>query len=498
MEERALQPETRPNEGAADRLDSWKEIAAYLRRDVTTAQRWERREAMPVHRHQHGKLGSVYAFRSELDAWRRNRRALAQTDPQGTILATDPQSHTAHAISAGQVVFGRSELPIANSRKPQLPHLAGPRTVDKWVSRIAVFVSIFAAGFLMRVVWVSVADRSWTSLAERPVVEDQRAFYPVGPPAAAYHEYQVGRYYMWRYDEENLKLAVRHFERATQIDPTYAPAFAALSNAWWARGMFGPIGLRAAESPARRAAQQALTLDDRLAAAYVAQADIRRLFDKEPVAAEQMAMRALALDPESVEAHHSYALLLMAMGRFPEAIAHIERAASLDPLAPAVQSNFGRILYRAGRFEHAVSRLERALELEPGMRGVYSRLGDVYDQLGQYERALEAYDRSGLRGPAHQARVARILARMGRSDEARLLLQSLASDQVERFPSAIAAAYTALGDTDEASRLLDMMISRNDPGLPYFPVDPQFVSLHTVPQWPALIQRTGLRIARSW
>ncbi|ABC82669.1 PD40 domain-containing protein [Anaeromyxobacter dehalogenans] len=60
---------------ASDRLESWKEIAAYLRRDVTTVQRWERREGMPVHRHLHDKLGSVYAFRSDLDAWARRRSA---------------------------------------------------------------------------------------------------------------------------------------------------------------------------------------------------------------------------------------------------------------------------------------------------------------------------------------------------------------------------------------------------------------------------------------
>jgi Tol biopolymer transport system component len=58
-----------------DRLESWKEIAAYLRRDVTTVQRWERRESMPVHRHLHDKGGSVYAFRSELDAWFTTRKA---------------------------------------------------------------------------------------------------------------------------------------------------------------------------------------------------------------------------------------------------------------------------------------------------------------------------------------------------------------------------------------------------------------------------------------
>jgi hypothetical protein len=64
------QPSARPSE---DRLDSWKEIAAYLDRDVTTVQRWEKREGMPVHRHAHDRMGSVYAFRAELDAWARGR-----------------------------------------------------------------------------------------------------------------------------------------------------------------------------------------------------------------------------------------------------------------------------------------------------------------------------------------------------------------------------------------------------------------------------------------
>ena len=65
-----------PSAGLApkERLESWKEIAAYLKRDVTTVQRWEKREGMPVHRHLHDKLGSVYAFRTELDVWTRGRQ----------------------------------------------------------------------------------------------------------------------------------------------------------------------------------------------------------------------------------------------------------------------------------------------------------------------------------------------------------------------------------------------------------------------------------------
>ena len=64
------------------RLDSWKEIATYLGRDVTTVQRWERQEGMPVHRHLHHKRGSVYALSSELDVWRQGRKLRSQEEQE--------------------------------------------------------------------------------------------------------------------------------------------------------------------------------------------------------------------------------------------------------------------------------------------------------------------------------------------------------------------------------------------------------------------------------
>lgn len=69
--------------GESDRLESWKEIAAYLGRDVRTVQRWERSEGLPVHRHQHGERGSVFAYRAEIDAWRTARAARpVEADPE--------------------------------------------------------------------------------------------------------------------------------------------------------------------------------------------------------------------------------------------------------------------------------------------------------------------------------------------------------------------------------------------------------------------------------
>mgnify|MGYP005811217385 CR=1 FL=1 len=73
--ERASQTEDK-----SDRLDSWKEIAAYLNRDVTTVQRWEKREGMPVHRHQHDRAGTVFASRAELDHWVRTRKVRPEQD----------------------------------------------------------------------------------------------------------------------------------------------------------------------------------------------------------------------------------------------------------------------------------------------------------------------------------------------------------------------------------------------------------------------------------
>ena len=73
-----------------DRLDSWKEIAAHLKRDVTTVQRWEKREGMPVHRHQHDKIGSVYASRAELDAWVRGRNLQTALENGNQAVLPDP------------------------------------------------------------------------------------------------------------------------------------------------------------------------------------------------------------------------------------------------------------------------------------------------------------------------------------------------------------------------------------------------------------------------
>jgi len=90
-------PSERPLE---DRLDSWKEIAAYLKRDVTTVQRWEKREGMPVHRHLHDRMGSVYASRADLDAWMSSRNLrIGQENGNDAITPSPPAQPPRSATS---------------------------------------------------------------------------------------------------------------------------------------------------------------------------------------------------------------------------------------------------------------------------------------------------------------------------------------------------------------------------------------------------------------
>ncbi len=122
-----------------DRLDSWKEIAAYMKRDATTVQRWEKREDMPVHRHIHDKLGSVYAFRTELDAWARNRRPAPVEDASdsgagpaaGRASWLWPMAAVCGAVALGvaawqfQTGADRVDNPLANGRFLQLTDFDG-------------------------------------------------------------------------------------------------------------------------------------------------------------------------------------------------------------------------------------------------------------------------------------------------------------------------------------------------------------------------------------
>lgn len=129
-----------------NRLDSWKEIATYLKRDVATVRRWEKREALPVHRHHHNKLGSVYAYASELDRWWEGRRQQSEQHPPGHPSADaapgTPPGHPSADAAPGTP-------PAGAERWARIRRLGRERAV--WVAIIAVLlVTIAGLGYQFR------------------------------------------------------------------------------------------------------------------------------------------------------------------------------------------------------------------------------------------------------------------------------------------------------------------------------------------------------------
>lgn len=98
----------RPKEGP-ERLESWKEIAAHLRREVRTVQGWEKSEGLPVHRHQHSRQGTVYAFKSELDAWRQARQAGSVTPATGLVALTPRATRPGKSSEPARPTVGRQK-----------------------------------------------------------------------------------------------------------------------------------------------------------------------------------------------------------------------------------------------------------------------------------------------------------------------------------------------------------------------------------------------------
>jgi TolB-like protein/Tfp pilus assembly protein PilF len=580
MNERPPASSTRaPADEPSDRLDSWKDIAAYLKRDVSTVQRWERREGLPVHRHLHDKLGSAYALRSELDAWSQSRTLRHEqkndrvTETKAAISPGRPRgvrwwvlAAGLTALAVGAIAYGLNRSRVADAAVPEiksllvlplenlsgdpaqeffavgmteeligslaqirglrvvsrtsamslkgstksLPTIARELNVDAVLEgsvqrsdgRVKIWLQLLHAPTDTHL-WARDYERELTDVLRlqdevaRAVAEEIRvqispedrarkaSVAAVNP--AAHEQYLLGRYLLWKFIEEDQMRAVDHFNRAVQIDPTYAAPYAGLAHAWWMRGVFGPLSLKEVAPESRAAARKALELDDRLAEAYAAQAYVEGMFDWNWTGAERTIRHAVELDTNSLDARYVHALLLMALGRLPEAVTQIEHAAQLDPLSAQVYSTFGRILYRARKFEEAILRLNRAIELEPRNAIAYGRLGDVFDQMGKYVEALAAYEKmQAVQGNSGSdtADIARVYARMGRPSEARQMLKRLGNRSAD--------VYAALGDKDAAFRLVFKSVDERILWSIFIKTDPQFDSLHSDPRWTELLRRMNL------
>jgi TolB-like protein/DNA-binding winged helix-turn-helix (wHTH) protein/Flp pilus assembly protein TadD len=313
------------------------------------------------------------------------------------------------------------------------------------------------------------------------------------PKPEAYDLYLLGRYHGWRRGPQDLRQATEYFERAIELEPDFAAAYAGLALAWGQRGVWGGMGFREVEGPSRRAALKAVELDANLAEAHAVLGIGLFTYDWDWAGAEHELQKAIHLDPNSLIAYKYYSQLLMATGRFPEAMAHIEQAVSLDPLSSEIRSDYGRVLFRARRFDEAGRQFRRAIDLDPLNFTAYVRLGEVYEQMGRFQEALEVVEQ-GLKIPGadvfKSARVARAYALLGRRKDATEILDRLArSDSNSNVELALVSF--ALGDNDRGFDLLKRAFDQRELVI-FTKFDPRFDGVRSDPRFRSLVARMNL------
>jgi TolB-like protein len=226
-------------------------------------------------------------------------------------------------------------------------------------------------------------------LAVQPV--DQRSATIERIDARAQEAYLQGRAHWRTRSRDGLARAIGYLERAVALAPDFAPAHAALADAYTVGRGYGAVDLPWAEAyrRAEAAARRALELDPDLPDAHVALGFVELQAERDLIDAELRFRRAVHLNPSHAQAHAWLALTLRAQGRLEEAVLAASAARRLDPFAPVMSLNLGFALLADGRCDEALAQADAALDLDPTLADGHSLAWRCHALDGRHELAVD-------------------------------------------------------------------------------------------------------------
>ena len=313
----------------------------------------------------------------------------------------------------------------------------------------------------------------------------------------AYQLYLIGRYHLLKLTPTELRKGIEYFQRALEIDPTYALAYGGLAEAYRASSISGDMPPRDVFPKAKAAALKALEIDESLADVHATLGMIHIWFDWDWAGAERECKRAIDLNPNSGDAHRAYALLLFYLGQHDEAVAEGKRARELDPLSLLNNTLEGMFLHFAGRDDEAAARLQKALELDPNFWIAHLTLSKVYTRRRMYPEAIAALSQARKFSGGNTETISLTgynWALSGNRAQAQTALAELKSLSTQRYvPSYnIAMIYNGLDEKEEALAWLEKAYEERDVRLTFAKIDPKWDSFRSDFRFASLIKRIGL------
>lgn len=311
--------------------------------------------------------------------------------------------------------------------------------------------------------------------------------------AGAYDAYLKGRYFWNKRTSDAVQHGLDYFRQAIRLDPNFAESYEGVADSYATMGLYGFTPPDQAFPAARKAALEALEMDDSLADAHATLGLIYFYYDWDGVAAENEFRKAIDLNPNYAMAHSWSGETLAAMGRFHEAVDESQRALQDDPLSLIVNSNAAWTFFLAGQSDEAIQTLQKAIELDPTFPRTHFRLGIIYEALGRTHDAVEEFRiaaQSSNGNAYYEASLAEAYGELGDAQAATRILQMLKSRaQTEYVPAfGFALVYAGLHDRQAAFQWLQKASLDHSTSMAFAKVDPSLASLRSDQQFVTIAQ----------
>ncbi|MEO8042123.1 MAG: winged helix-turn-helix domain-containing protein [Acidobacteriota bacterium] len=292
--------------------------------------------------------------------------------------------------------------------------------------------------------------------------------------------------------------SLAYYQQALEKDPNFALAYVGIADANITLTGRHEITVEEGEKIARANINRALEIDNTLAQAHNALAELKYQYEYDWTGAEQEFKRAVDLNPNVAWIRVAYGWFLMSEGRFDEATFEMNRAGELDPSSMTIKTARGRLLYFSRHYDEAVRHFENLVAVEPNDDGLYLALFLALDEKGMYPEALDAFLKFRSLNGEKPERLDQLrdAFKLSGSEGFVTELHRLISERAKTGPAPIyslARLSLRLGKTDEAFMWLDRAFTEHDIAILQTKIDPGFDSVRDDPRFIALLSRIGLQ-----
>jgi TolB-like protein/Tfp pilus assembly protein PilF len=315
----------------------------------------------------------------------------------------------------------------------------------------------------------------------------------------ALYAYFKARSFAGGRNPEAMANARNEYKRALTLDPNYALAWFGLGDAYASSTVNSDADPLEVGPRARDAAAEAIRINPNLAEAHRLDGYVKWLLDWKWAMAEAAFRRAIAIDSSDATAFRSLGHALSQSGRHSEAETQMRRARELEPLEPMSYALSSQVAFQAREYPAAIEHARHAILIGPDLWIGYMQLGQAYQQMGETAVALEALTDAARRSHGNSKAISLkgyLLAKMGRVNEARDVLNTLDATSHYVPPYAMALVHLGLDDREQVFAWLDRAYDARDVHLIYLPVDPKWDSYRADPRFVALLARCGFPASR--